>query len=63
MKNEMLKSTLFLHADTLMLDWCINSVTQAELEDHLELHSRSVQQPSPTENIVRRVYTHATLDG
>ena len=31
MKNEMLKSTLFLQADILMLDWCIGSATQKEV--------------------------------
>ena len=30
MKNGVLKLVLFLHADTLMLYWCIDSTTQTE---------------------------------
>lgn len=41
----------FLHADTLMLDWCINSATQTEDE-----------RPLQTVNTATRVSTNANLD-
>ena len=50
LKNGTLKSALFLHADTLLLNYV------------LTLYDKSLQQPSPTENTVRRAYVHATLD-
>ena len=61
MRNGALKSALFLYGDTLILDWCVDSATQTEVARHSELCNKSVQQPSPTKNTVRRVCTHASL--
>lgn len=45
---------------TLLLDWCVDPVTQTHVGRLFG--TKSVQQSSPTENTTRRVYTHASLD-